>query len=62
MGVNTPAWSRKAWEPVASDQTPTMSPAALIPVAAVAVAPGKFMAVKVPALLTKPCSTLAASK
>jgi hypothetical protein len=31
------------------------------PVAAVAVAPGKLMAVKVPELLTKPCSTLAAS-
>jgi hypothetical protein len=39
-----------------------MSPAALIPAAAVRVAPGKSIAVKVPPLLRKPCSRLAASK
>ena len=61
-GVNTPAWSRKPWDPVASNHCPTMSPAALIPAATVAVAPGKSIVVKVPPLLTNPCSTPAASK
>jgi hypothetical protein len=62
IGVNTPAWSRKPWDPVASNQPPTMSPAALIPAAAVRVASGKSIAVNVPPLLRKPCSALAASK
>jgi hypothetical protein len=39
-----------------------MSPPALIPAAAVPMAPGKSIAVKVPPLLTNPCSTPAASK
>jgi hypothetical protein len=39
-----------------------MSPAALIPAAAVLVAPGKSIAVKVPPLQTNPCSMPVASK
>ena len=52
---------QKAVRPVASDQTPTMSPAELIPAAAVPVDPGKLIGVKTPPVLRNPCSTLAAS-
>ena len=41
MELNTLPWRRKPCDPVASDQTPTTSPAVLIPAASVEVAPGK---------------------
>jgi hypothetical protein len=61
IGVKTSARSRKPWDPVASENIPTMSPVLLIPAAAVEVDPGTLIGVKVPLILTNPCSTLAAS-